>query len=77
MKVKNLLFCHSLSGNVQIHPANPTTNTIQGPNVAMYGGALYYNCYNKDHVCRFNLTSKTISTVQLPKGTRFIALLCL
>ncbi|KAF3689230.1 Olfactomedin-4 [Channa argus] len=58
-------------GNVQIHSSNPTTNTIQGPNVVMYGEALYYNCYNQDAVCRFNLTSKTVTTVQLPKGTRY------
>uniref|UniRef100_A0A3Q3KCL4 Olfactomedin-like domain-containing protein n=1 Tax=Monopterus albus TaxID=43700 RepID=A0A3Q3KCL4_MONAL len=58
-------------GNVQIHSTNPTTNTIQGPNVVMYGEALYYNCYNQDAVCRFNLTTKTVTTLQLPKGTRF------
>ncbi|KAK7892018.1 hypothetical protein WMY93_023981 [Mugilogobius chulae] len=33
--------------------------------------ALYYNCYNKDAVCQFNLTSKSVMTLQLPKGTRF------
>lgn len=59
-------------GNVLIHPSNPTTNTIQGPNVVLYGGALYYNCYNKDAVCRFNLTTKSITTLQLPKGTRLV-----
>uniref|UniRef100_A0A8D3DVZ5 Si:ch211-194m7.3 n=1 Tax=Scophthalmus maximus TaxID=52904 RepID=A0A8D3DVZ5_SCOMX len=57
--------------NVQIHPTNPTTNTIQGPNVVLYSGALYYNCYNQDAICQFNLTSKTITNLQLPKGTRF------
>lgn len=61
----------SVPGNVLIHSSNPTTNTIQGPNVVMYGEALYYNCYNQDAVCRFNLTSKTVSVLQLPKGTRF------
>ncbi|XP_070686273.1 olfactomedin-4-like [Pempheris klunzingeri] len=61
----------SVPGNIQIHSSNPTTNTIQGPNVVMYGEALYYNCYNKDDVCRFNLTTKTITTLQLPKGTRY------
>ncbi|KAM9854907.1 olfactomedin-4-like [Aulostomus maculatus] len=61
----------SVPGNVQIHASNPTTNTIQGPNVVMYGEALYYNCYNNDAVCRFNLANKTVSTLQLPKGTRF------
>ncbi|XP_019733701.1 olfactomedin-4-like [Hippocampus comes] len=56
--------------NFLIHPANPTTNTVQGPNVVLYGDALYYNCYNSDRLCRFNLASKTVSTLQLPKGTR-------
>uniref|UniRef100_A0A7N5ZWX2 Olfactomedin-like domain-containing protein n=1 Tax=Anabas testudineus TaxID=64144 RepID=A0A7N5ZWX2_ANATE len=50
--------------NVQIHSSNPTTNTIQGPNVVMYGDNLYYNCYNQDAVCRFNLTTKTVTTLQ-------------
>ncbi|XP_061533304.1 LOW QUALITY PROTEIN: olfactomedin-4 [Phycodurus eques] len=59
------------AGNVHIHSANPTTNTIQGPNVVLYGEALYYNCYNNAQLCRFNITSKTISNLQLPKGTRF------
>ncbi|XP_026221978.1 olfactomedin-4-like isoform X2 [Anabas testudineus] len=61
----------SVPGNVQIHSSNPTTNTIQGPNVVMYGDNLYYNCYNQDAVCRFNLTTKTVTTLQLPKGTRY------
>ncbi|XP_072291853.1 olfactomedin-4-like [Eucyclogobius newberryi] len=61
----------SVPGNVLIHSSNPTTNTVQGPNVVLYGGALYYNCYNMDAVCQFNLTSKTVTTLQLPKGTRF------
>ncbi|KAM4572534.1 olfactomedin-4-like [Odontesthes bonariensis] len=61
----------STPGNVLIHSANPTTNTIQGPNNVLYGGALYYNCYNQDYLCRFNLTTKSVTTVQLPKGTRY------
>ncbi|KAJ0029536.1 hypothetical protein NQD34_004533 [Periophthalmus magnuspinnatus] len=61
----------SVPGNVIIHASNPATNTVQGPNVVMYAGALYYNCYNLDAVCRFNLTSKTVTNVPLPKGTRF------
>lgn len=66
-------FASSLSlGNVQISPTNPTTNTIQGPNVVLYAGALYYNCYNKDAVCRFNLTSKGVTSLDLPKGTRLV-----
>ncbi|KAG8012901.1 Olfactomedin-4 [Nibea albiflora] len=58
-------------GSVMIHSSNPTTNTIQGPNVVLYGGALYYNCYNKPDVCRFNLTTTTVTTLELPRGTRF------
>ncbi|KAK5867993.1 hypothetical protein PBY51_012441 [Eleginops maclovinus] len=69
--LSSLIVGVSTPGNVQISPSNPTTNTIQGPNVVMYGEALYYNCYNQDDVCRFNLTSKTVTTVKLPVGTRF------
>ncbi|KAF7225134.1 olfactomedin-4 [Nothobranchius furzeri] len=69
--LSSLIVGVSTPGNVLIHPSNPTTNTIQGPNNVLYGGALYYNCYNQDTVCRFNMTTKTITTVQLPKGTRY------
>ncbi|KAM6937956.1 olfactomedin-4-like [Xenentodon cancila] len=61
----------STPGNVQIHSSNPATNTIQGPNVVLYGGALYYNCYNEYSVCRFDLISKNISKFQLPSDTRY------
>ncbi|KAK5599905.1 hypothetical protein CRENBAI_013755 [Crenichthys baileyi] len=61
----------SYSGNIQIASSNPTTNTIQGPSNVLYGGALYYNCYNRDAVCRFNLTTKRVTSLQLPKGTRY------
>ncbi|KAM8751851.1 olfactomedin-4-like [Acanthopagrus schlegelii] len=66
-----LIVGQSTPGNVEIDSSNPTTNTIQGPNVVMYRGALYYNCYNQDEVCRFNLTSKTVDNIKLPKGTRY------
>ncbi|XP_051239223.1 olfactomedin-4 [Dicentrarchus labrax] len=66
-----LIVGQSTPGNVQIHSSNPTTNTVQGPNVVLYGEALYYNCYNQDSVCRFNLTTKAVTTLQLPKGTRY------
>ncbi|XP_028287057.1 olfactomedin-4-like [Parambassis ranga] len=69
--LSSLIVGVSVPGNFQIHPSNPTTNTIQGPNVVLYGGALYYNCYNRDAVCRFNLTTKSVTDVQLPKGTRY------
>ncbi|XP_035520702.1 olfactomedin-4-like [Morone saxatilis] len=61
----------STPGNVEIHTSNPTTNTVQGPNAVLYGEALYYNCYNQDSVCRFNLTTKAVTTLQLPKDTRY------
>ncbi|XP_040894423.1 olfactomedin-4-like [Toxotes jaculatrix] len=69
--LSSLIVGVSVPGNIQIHSSNPTTNTIQGPNVVLYAGALYYNCYNLDAVCRFNLTTKTVTTLQLPKGTRY------
>ncbi|XP_047196020.1 olfactomedin-4-like [Hippoglossus stenolepis] len=69
--LSSLIVGVSVPGNIVIHTSNPTTNTIQGPNVVLFSGALYYNCYNQDAVCRFNLTAKTITTLQLPKGTRF------
>ncbi|KAM8861090.1 olfactomedin-4-like isoform 1-T1 [Synchiropus picturatus] len=61
----------SVPGNVQIHASNPTTNTIQGPNVVVFAGALYYNCYNQGTVCRLDLVTKDISTVRLPEDTRY------
>uniref|UniRef100_A0A3B5MZT0 Si:ch211-194m7.3 n=1 Tax=Xiphophorus couchianus TaxID=32473 RepID=A0A3B5MZT0_9TELE len=53
------------NSNIQIASSNPTTNTIQGPNNVLYGSALYYNCYNRDAVCRFNLTSKSIMLLNI------------
>lgn len=38
----------------------------------MYEEALYYNCYNEPAVCRFNLTTKSVSKVKLPEGTRWV-----
>ncbi|XP_053175965.1 olfactomedin-4-like [Scomber japonicus] len=58
-------------GNMEIDSSNPNTNTIQGPNVVLYRGALYYNCYNEYAVCQFNLTTETVTTMQLPEGTRY------
>ncbi|XP_069018408.1 olfactomedin-4-like [Embiotoca jacksoni] len=69
--LSSLIVGISAPGNVQISPSNPTTNTIQGPNVVLYGSGLYYNCYNMDAVCRFNLTTKSVTTVKLPAGTRY------
>ncbi|RVE71358.1 hypothetical protein OJAV_G00051160 [Oryzias javanicus] len=69
--LSSLIVGKSTPGNIQIHASNPTTNTIQGPNVVLYGGSLYYNCFNAPSLCRFNLTSKAITVTDLPKGTRF------
>ncbi|CAM4734298.1 unnamed protein product [Leuciscus chuanchicus] len=54
-----------------ISSSNPTTNTIQGPNMVMYSNALYYNCYNTYSVCQFNLTTSSVSTVALPNDAGF------
>ncbi len=54
-----------------ISSSNPTTNTIQGSNMVMYGNALYYNCYNTYSVCQFNLTTRSVSTVALPSDTGY------
>ncbi|XP_053362315.1 olfactomedin-4-like [Clarias gariepinus] len=54
-----------------ISSSNPTTNTIQGPNVVMYGDALYYNCYYTASVCRFNVTDKSVTNTPLPKTASF------
>ncbi|CAL8262594.1 unnamed protein product [Merluccius merluccius] len=69
--LSSLILGVSTPGNVLISPSNPTTNTIQGPNVVLYREALYYNCYNRLAICRFNLTAKTVQSTELPKGTRF------
>ncbi|KAM3870024.1 olfactomedin-4-like [Diretmus argenteus] len=69
--LSSLIVGVSVPGNVQIHTSNPTTNTIQGPNVVLYGEALYYGCYNRYAVCRFNLTTKSVTSVELPSGTKF------
>ncbi|KAF7707719.1 olfactomedin-4-like [Silurus meridionalis] len=54
-----------------IASSNPTTNTIEGPNVVMYGGALYYNCYYSPSVCRFNISARSVTNTQLPKNTGY------
>ncbi|XP_056106808.1 olfactomedin-4-like [Rhinichthys klamathensis goyatoka] len=54
-----------------ISSTNPTTNTIQGPNMVMYGNALYYNCYYTYSVCQFNMTTRAVSTVALPNDAGY------
>ncbi|XP_051740718.1 olfactomedin-4-like [Ctenopharyngodon idella] len=54
-----------------ISSSNPTTNTIQGPNMVMYGNALYYNCYNTYSVCQFNMSTRSVSTVALPNDAGY------
>ncbi|KAM6946025.1 olfactomedin-4 [Aplochiton taeniatus] len=69
--LSSLIVGLSVPGNTIIHPSNPTTNTIQGPNAVLHGEALYYNCYNRDAVCRLNLTTKAVVAAPLPKGAGF------
>ncbi|XP_016324650.1 olfactomedin-4-like [Sinocyclocheilus anshuiensis] len=57
--------------DTHISSSNPTTNTIQGPNMVMYANALYYNCYNTYSVCQFNMTTRSVSTVALPSDTGY------
>ncbi|XP_036423934.1 olfactomedin-4-like [Colossoma macropomum] len=54
-----------------IASSNPTTNTIQGPNVVMYGDALYYGCYYTPSICRFNMTARTVTNVVLPQNSGY------
>ncbi|KAG7329520.1 hypothetical protein KOW79_007694 [Hemibagrus wyckioides] len=54
-----------------IASSNPTTNTIIGPNVVQYGDALYYGCYNTPSVCRFNISTRTITNTPLPQNSGF------
>ncbi|KAI5105547.1 olfactomedin-4-like [Silurus meridionalis] len=54
-----------------IASSNPTKNTIMGPNVVQYGGALYYNCYDFPSVCRFNISDRSITNAQLPRNTGY------
>ncbi|XP_030645256.1 olfactomedin-like [Chanos chanos] len=39
---------------------------IQGPGTVLYGGAVYYQCYNKDELCRYDLQSKETKRLTLP-----------
>ncbi|XP_059402344.1 olfactomedin-4-like [Carassius carassius] len=54
-----------------VSSSNPTTNTIQGPNMVMYANALYYSCYNTYSVCQFNMATRAVSTVALPSDTGY------
>ncbi|XP_078067227.1 olfactomedin-4-like [Mustelus asterias] len=42
------------------------THNPQGSNGLMYGNAYYYNCYNLGKLCRFNMTTHTVISVNLP-----------
>ncbi|KAG7329518.1 hypothetical protein KOW79_007692 [Hemibagrus wyckioides] len=54
-----------------ISSSNPSTNTIVGPNVVQYGDALYYGCYNTPSVCRFNISTRTVTKTPLPQNSGF------
>ncbi|XP_069757186.1 olfactomedin-4 [Narcine bancroftii] len=42
------------------------THNAQGSGGIMYNDAYYYNCYNLDHLCRFDMTTQEILSVKLP-----------
>ncbi|XP_030645455.1 olfactomedin-4-like [Chanos chanos] len=41
-------------------------DAIQGPGTVLYGGAVYYQCYNKDEICRYDLESEETKRLTLP-----------
>ncbi|XP_017328948.1 olfactomedin-4 [Ictalurus punctatus] len=55
--------------DASISSSNPSTNTIMGPNVVQYGNALYYGCYNTPSVCRFNISTNSVTNTPLPKNS--------
>ncbi|XP_051884434.1 olfactomedin-4 isoform X2 [Pristis pectinata] len=42
------------------------THNAQGSGGTMYKDAYYYNCYNLDQLCRFDMTTQEILSVKLP-----------
>ncbi|XP_020365402.2 olfactomedin-4-like [Rhincodon typus] len=42
------------------------TYNPQGPGGVMYGDAYYYNCYNLDKLCRFDMTTQNVISATLP-----------
>ncbi|KAM3870022.1 olfactomedin-4-like [Diretmus argenteus] len=52
--------------NFPIAPVTNHANSIEGPSGVLYGDAFYYHCYRSADVCRYNLTSKTVTRVTLP-----------
>ncbi|KAF4094256.1 hypothetical protein AMELA_G00011100 [Ameiurus melas] len=55
--------------DASISSSNPSTNTIMGPNVVLYGDALYYGCYNTPSVCRFNISTHSVTNTPLPNNS--------
>ncbi|XP_053486675.1 olfactomedin-4-like [Ictalurus furcatus] len=51
--------------------SNPTTNTIMGPNVVQHGDALYYGCYSTPSVCRFNISTCSVTNTPLPQNSGY------
>ncbi|MBN3315162.1 OLFM4 protein, partial [Atractosteus spatula] len=60
-----LIAAQSVS-DVTVTSSNPTTNSMMGPGSVMYDNAYYYNCYNSPSVCRFDMTTKAITSMSLP-----------
>ncbi|MGH0123695.1 UNVERIFIED_CONTAM: hypothetical protein FKN15_028926 [Acipenser sinensis] len=52
--------------DITVTSSATTTNSIMGPGSVIYNNAYYYNCYSSSRVCRFDLTYKNISTIELP-----------
>ncbi|KAK6477229.1 olfactomedin-4-like [Huso huso] len=52
--------------DITVTSSTTITNSIMGPGSVIYNNAYYYNCYSSSLVCRFDLTYKNISTMELP-----------
>ncbi|XP_028848227.1 olfactomedin-4-like [Denticeps clupeoides] len=49
-----------------VAPSYSHANGIQGPGTAVYGDAVYYQCYNAGELCRYDLKTKATLRRQLP-----------
>ncbi|XP_077374169.1 olfactomedin-like isoform X2 [Festucalex cinctus] len=52
--------------DLTLAPSNTHANTVEGPSAVLYGEALYYHCYDSADVCRYDLSNKAVTRVQLP-----------
>ncbi|XP_030630330.1 olfactomedin-4-like [Chanos chanos] len=51
-----------------VAPGYTAPNAIQGPGMVLYGGVVYYQCYNEDELCRYDLQSKETKRLKLPNA---------